>query len=92
MKQSDRIAALEAAVKELQEQVAALKSNAPASAEVKQEKVNETGRWALQIMVDDGMWEWYADVTKNERITFATKEEADNFAKNSWRFYRTIQL
>jgi hypothetical protein len=88
MKQSDRIAALEAAVTQLQEEVTKLKG-APIENTT---QVNVVGKWAFQIMVDEGVWEWYSDVSTGNKVLYDTKEDAENAAKVNWKFYRAVKL
>jgi hypothetical protein len=92
MKQSDRIAALEAAVKELQEQIAALRSGAPVAATNAAPATTFNGKYGLQIMVDEDEWEWYSDLTSGNKNLFDTQEEADSFGKQRWKFYRVVKL
>jgi hypothetical protein len=92
MKQSDRIAALEAAVKELQEQVAALRSGAPVAANAAAPATTLNGKYGLQMMVDEDEWDWYSDLTSGNKNLFDTQEEADSFGKQRWKFYRVVKL
>ena len=96
MKQSDRIAALEVAVKELQEKVAALSGGAAPAPQATQETKpaassnSAAGVWTVRIF-DDGEWEWFTDITSGNRITFDSEEAAKQYSQRMWKVFQLVK-
>ena len=92
MKQSDRIAALEAAVKQLQEEMASIKNAPPHDGPpVNSPVANTDGKWGVQVPEDEDSWIWLTDLTTGAKNVYDTQEEAAKVGAR-WGVHRVMKM
>ena len=92
MKQSDRIAALEAEVKAIRAELEELKNKTPQT--VTQGGVTvaaQTGKWGIKVPVDDDEWIWLTDYVDGKLVSFNSKEEAEQHGQR-WGVHRVHKI
>ena len=92
MKQSDRIAALEAEVKAIRAELEELKAKTPQT--VTQGGVTvtaQTGKWGIKVPVDENEWIWVTDYVKGEIQNYDSQEAAEEAGK-TWGMHRVYKI
>jgi hypothetical protein len=95
MEPLERLAAVEAAVKKLQEEFAAFKANNSSSAKQKDSAAAEpiAGRFAIEVPFDEDLTSWIlvTDMGTGVPMTYSTREEAERIGRG-WGVHRIKQL
>ena len=92
MKQSDRIAALEAEVKAIRAELEELKARTPQT--ITQGGVTvtaEAGKWGVKVPVDENEWIWVSDYVEGKIMSFDSKEAAEAHGK-AWGMHRVHKI
>lgn len=92
MKQSDRIAALEAEVQALRTELEEIKLQIPKTVTQGGVTVTATpGKWGIKVPVDEHEWIWVTDYVEGKIMTFDSEEKAKEHGLK-WGVHRVMKM